>query len=372
MNRGARIRRIVLLLLSIILIGGGYLALMRSGFAPALSLQATPTQTATAVPRSFVVVAKVDIPEGSVITPALVETRPWPQDSIPEGTLIDPTRAFDQVALYDLAAGQPVVASALVPADEYVPPTPTPIILPGSLAGKLLEPGRVALAFPVDRYSGVAYALRPGDHVDVLMSLLLLDVDQDFQARLPNSGQILVLTRDEVTEEYHFVPLNTMFPVGETTADEVLDQLVYVVASEDQRPRLVTQLTIQNATVLGVGAWPIEEGVALAGVPTSTPTPQGAATPVGPAPTLSPPDMITLSVLPQDAVALEFMLSMGAQVTFVLRGLGDDTVYQTEPMTLDFIMERYGVPVPAKLPVVIDYPTPGPPTPTPSPIPPED
>ncbi len=345
---------------------------MRSGFTPALSLQSTPTPTATVVPRAFIVVAKVDIPEGSTISPALVETRPWPKDSIPEGALIDPTRAFDKVALYDLAAGQPIVASALVDADEYVPPTPTPVILPGSLVGKLLEPGRVALAFPIDRYSGVAYALRPGDHVDVLMSLLLLDVDQEFQARLPNSGQILVLTQDEVTEEYHFVPLNTMFPVGEAVADDVLDQLVYVVPSEDQRPRLVTQLTIQNARVLGVGPWPLGEDTTLAGMPTSTPTPQGAATPAGPAPTPAPPDMMTLSVLPQEAVALEFMLSMGAQVTFVLRGQGDDTVYQTEPITLNFIMEHYGIPVPPKLPVVIDYKTPGPPTPTPSPIPPED
>lgn len=370
MERGARFRRLFLLILLILVVaGGGYLLLTRRGGPVSLSLAPpTPTLTPTLLPRQFVVVARIDIAAGTKISPSFVETRPLPVGSIPQDAVIDPTRVYGKIAVTDLAAGQPVTFSDIVSPEAYVPPTPTPIIFPGSLAAKLLEPGQVAIAVPLDRFSGVAYALRPGDHVDVVTSTMLVDVDQALQARLPNAGLVLVLAQDAETGQYQFVPVGDLFPTGTASLDVILDELVYVVPSEGQRPRLVTQLTIQNATVLGVGPWPLRE--------TSTPAPaaegQSTAPPGTPTPTPSRPDMVTLAVSPQEATALEFMFSVGADVTFLLRGLGDDSYHTTEAMTLEAVMENFGIPIPAKLPVVIDYPTPGPPTPTPSPIPPED
>lgn len=371
MNRGARSRRLLLLLILIVTVaGGGYLLWERRGGAPAFPLaQATATVTPTPVPRQFVVVARIDITAGTKISPSFVETRPLPVGSFPEDVIIDPTRAFGQIAVTDLAAGQPIAFSDVVSPESYVPPTATPIVFPGSLAARLLEPGQVAIAVPLDRLSGVAFALRPGDHVDVVTATLLIDVDQAMQARLPDAGLVLVLAQDPETGQYRFVPAGEIFPGGTASQDVILDELVYVLPSEDQRPRLVTQLTIQNAVVLGVGPWPLqpERGTATPMPVGGQPTPANA-----PTPTPARPDMVTLAVSPQEAAALEFMFSMGADVTFLLRGVGDESQHSTEAMTLEAVMERFGIPVPAKLPVVIDYPTPGPPTPTPSPIPPED
>ena len=44
--------------------------------------------------------------------------------------------------------------------------------------------------------------------------------------------------------------------VGTTVLDETLNQPVYLVPSEGQRPRMVTQMIMQNVQVLHVGSFP--------------------------------------------------------------------------------------------------------------------
>ena len=56
------------------------------------------------------------------------------------------------------------------------------------MAEQKIPPGKVAYALPVGRYSGVAWAIRPGDHVDVIISLLVVDLDEEFQTILPNNA----------------------------------------------------------------------------------------------------------------------------------------------------------------------------------------
>jgi pilus assembly protein CpaB len=125
--------------------------------------------------------------------------------------------------------------------------------------------------------------------------------------------------------------------------------------TEPQRPRLVSQSLLQDVIVLKVGEFPYE------GFPEPTPTPspeeaapvdeaQEAAPPAPP----PPPEVITLIVTPQDAITLNYLLyyqkSNSAQLTLALRSAEDNTRVATEAVTMQYLLEQYNIPVPAKLP----------------------
>jgi Flp pilus assembly protein CpaB len=57
----------------------------------------------------------------------------------------------------------------------------------GSDLALYVNQGNVAIAFPIDRYTGAAYALRPGDMVDVLATVGVIDIDPDFRRPYPTS-----------------------------------------------------------------------------------------------------------------------------------------------------------------------------------------
>jgi len=82
---------------------------------------------------------------------------------------------------------------------------------------------------------------------------------------------------------------------------------------------------------------------------TPTPAPEGQA-PEAP----KPPDMITLIVSPQDSVTLNYMMLAGAKLNLVLRSPGDDQRIPTDAVTLQFILDQYNIPFPAKLPYGAD------------------
>ena len=71
---------------------------------------------------------------------------------------------------------------------------------------------------------------------------------------------------------------------------------------------------------------------------------------IQPAQLILPPDIITLIVTPQDAVTLNYLLYSGAQISLALRSSGDDSRILTEAVTLQFLMEQYNIPLPARLP----------------------
>ena len=143
--------------------------------------------------------------------------------------------------------------------------------------------------------------------------------------------------------------------MGRTAIDPLLEQTLYVVPSEAQRPRLVSQTLLQDAIVLGVGDFPLTDEVEEEPAPTPPatcrlwmmiPSRLRAAEytseyPVEPElvkeePKL--PDLITLVVNPQDAVTLNYLVYAGSQLTLALRPSGDDTRVQTEATTMDFLL----------------------------------
>jgi Flp pilus assembly protein CpaB len=108
--------------------------------------------------RVEVVAAAVDIPRGTVITAAMLGVAEVPRGT-EEAYVRGPGGAVERFAAVDIIAGTPLVPRML--ADE---PLPQGRVLP---AGTVLDPGRRAIAVPLDKLSLAGGALRVGDRVSV-------------------------------------------------------------------------------------------------------------------------------------------------------------------------------------------------------------
>ena len=60
------------------------------------------------------------------------------------------------------------------------------------------------------------------------------------------------------------------------------------------------------------------------------------------------PDIVTLIVSPQDALALNWAIKSGVDLVITLRAPGDTTAEETTSVTLQYLIENYNIPVPAK------------------------
>jgi pilus assembly protein CpaB len=218
----------------------------------------------------------------------------------------------------------------------------------GSDAALQIPDGRVAYAMSVAGNAGVAWALKPGDHVDVLISLLIVDLDEDYQTTLP-SQRVTCLTA--VSPDGELSVECQQIPVGRT---ETLPNGAVTIEGPQgaQQPRMVTQMTVQDAVVLQVGTWPEETEMALVQPePTAVPVEGGEE---APPPTPIPPQpltqWVTLAVAPQDALVLKYSEETGASMDFVLRPAGDTSTSSTQAVTLQYIFAQYGIEAPPKLP----------------------
>jgi hypothetical protein len=227
----------------------------------------------------------------------------------------------------------------------------------GSIAALSIPKGMVAIPVQVDRQTSVAYSLRPGDHVSVIGSFVVVDVDTEFQSLLPNGVGGVISTGSAGEGQPAFLTVQ-VFPsgegtvVGRTELDPLLNELIYVMPSEQQRPRLVTQILMQDATVLRYGEFSYEDLRPEEPVPAEGEQAPDE-TPVAP-PEQKPPDIVTLIVTPQEAVALEHLMKSGADITLVLRSSGDTDPINTEAVTFQYMLETYNIPIPAKLPYSLE------------------
>jgi pilus assembly protein CpaB len=305
-----------------------------------------------------------------------------PREVFIEGYFTDMANVVGRQARVDLEANMLLTSSMVVESADQLSST-------GSIAALTIPKGMVAISIPINRLSSVSYAPQAGDHVNVIASMLLVDTDTEFQARTPNYsaavmgpgtgilassgsdvGAIVTNTenRDQASSSGDLNPELTKITaqnvgggpssaMGRAEFNSVLEQTYYVIPSEPQRPRLVSQTLLQDAIVLGVGDFSKSEEEIAEATATDTETPaegtaEGGQLEEGATPVEEPklPDLITLIVAPQDAVTLNYLIYSGAQLTLALRSAGDDTRVQTEAATLDFLLTQYNVPVPVKLP----------------------
>lgn len=68
--------------------------------------------------------------------------------------------------------------------------------------------------------------------------------------------------------------------------------------------------------------------------------------------------MVTLLVTPQDSVVLKWLIDLAsegeAMITFALRSVDEAESTETESATLEYLMRRFRVTIPAKLDVTTD------------------
>jgi Flp pilus assembly protein CpaB len=279
--------------------------------------QPTPTPVVETEP---IVVALQTIPRGMAIPPDAVEIREWPKtDEFPDDAARRLESVVGRVARVDILRQRPVLNSMVTDVDLGT----------GAEMALGIPKGKVAFPLPVKILSAVANALRPGDRVDVLLSFSVVEVDRDSQIRQP-----VVRTGGE-------------------------DCLAGCQLTGEQLPRLVSQYSVQNARVLAIGLWQEElpEIAVPAAVPsTADETAEAEATPAAPqAPTVAQAatqlTSVTLVVSPQDALVLKWALETNASIHLVMRSAVDQDIYaQPEAVTLQYMLDRFQISVPPKLP----------------------
>jgi pilus assembly protein CpaB len=280
------------------------------------------------------------IKRGKEITSDLVTPIDMPKSALVGGAFI--TKQEDVIgkrAKIDIEARVPLNPNLLV--DPNMKNSPGAFQIPR---------GQVAISIPISSLSSVSYGLLTGDHVNVIATLLLVDLDTEFQTKLPNdTGEVTqpATTKDGTATS---LTVNTGGKFGRTELDKTLGQPIYLLPSEPQRPRVVSQTLIQDAVVLQVGIFPQTSETLPTPVanPATVPTPTPEASAAAQKPAL--PEMITLIVTPQDAITLNFLVVSGGRLNLVMRSAGDDSRIATEAVTLQFVLDQYNIPNPAKLP----------------------
>jgi Flp pilus assembly protein CpaB len=370
MRRGRLL--IIVGLLLIIVVAGGYLVYSRilqpaPGTPAGGGAEEAPTPQ---VQMTTAVRLTQPVTRGTVVNETVLDTVQIPDESFLPGMFSELGEAVGRKAKYDLEAGMLLSSQVLLDTGEVLP-------LSGSDWSLVIEPGKVAVSVPISRLSSVSYAPQAGDSVDVIATLMLVDLDTEFQTITPDkvsgvvspgtgfvsgtsTGQEAGASITETTTQI----LTAQVGAGEQGRVEVDPSLgvpLYLTPSEEQqRPRMISQSVIRNVKVLRVGDFPFvnDEGELIS-------TSQAAPTPVPvegqqpqqqevQQPEIRLPDVITLIVDPQDAITLNYLLYSGAELNMALRAAGDNSLPPTEAVTLQFLLDQYNIPVPARLPYGVE------------------
>lgn len=337
-----------------------------------------PPQPTPAPGYQNVVITKIDIPLGTRITAELIEVEKRPDTNIAlQGgyTIEDPEEVIGRIARYDIAKGQEVLRDMLAI-------NATDIGELGSDLALYIDQNDVAIAFPIDQLNGLAYAMRPGDMVDILMTLRLIAIDPEFRTALPNLVQRVV--DPELREGGAFL-VQDVTPQGRLEFIEEVGQVAEIIPSsifiEGQDfepgtpiPKRVTQLTIQQVEVLWVGTWKTPEEILAAEAEAAPQTSPEAAALAQETETAAPveeeeaancisvftgelvpcpvvrraitPDVVILGMSSQDALALKYAMERGVNIDLALRAQGDESNFVTTSVSLPQIIEQGGLSIP--------------------------
>lgn len=323
-------------------------------------------ETAPVSTTADIYVLQQPLARGQVIEEGHLLKVAYPRERLIEGLFItNPADAIDKRAMFELEAGMPLTFAMISESSE------------GSYASFQIPKGYVAVTIPLENSMGissVAYTVRAGDHVNVISSMLFVDLDQEWQSILPNvvapvyapalSFTVVDPENPEAMIPSYNVPVTAQVNpagglpyLGRTElwagidATGQINTNAYYIPAEEQRPRLVSQTLIQDAIVLWVGEYPLTDEKADLNLEGETdfaqPAPGTEEAPV--VEEEVKPQVITLVVSPQDAVTLNYMILSKANLSLALRSAGDDQRINTESVTLQFIMQQYNIPLPSPL-----------------------
>lgn len=356
---------------------------------------AEPTPEPTAVPEEMeIVVAKVDIPIGYRITPNLLklESRPVDHIALQRQFIDEEDYVFSDI---DDVAGR-ILRVSVGKGQAILQPMLTldakDLVSVGSDLALYMDQGRVAVSFEINRESGVAYAMRPGDFVDLMMTLRIVEIDPEFRTALPNATQRVYQPGLLEGQAFLFPPTVQ----GRLEFIPEINQVAEIIPSQEEIvegqqfepgrpiPKRVTQLTVQRAEVMWVGNWRDQDELAEA-EPTPVPVVAdgeapaegeegGEAPPVPgdkgvdlennlacvspanpeqliPCPTVRDPEVeqpqiVILSLSSQDALVLKWAWERGVDIDLALRAQRDNAEFFTTAVSLPQIINQGGLKVP--------------------------
>jgi len=351
---GNRTLLAVLLVVIIIvaIVGGGYFYMMnRKG-----PNEPTPEPTAEVL-YTEIVVAIQEIPRGMQISVEdnAITLQPWPNEYLPIEYFTDLNEIEGKYARMDIPRGSPIFPSMITR------PGGMAISAEGSAASFFSPADRVAYALPMDFQGGVAWALKPGDHVDVVAALELTMVDPEFQTLAPNSFMSVPDPNAERT-----VTFSGVYGRFETLPN---GEAAIVYPSSPILNNLVVALTVQDAIVWHVGIWEDvdQQQLAAEATPAAPAAPaggEGGSPLVGGSSSTAPTPMpqvdvakdvepVTLLLKREDVLVLKYLYEMGADLDLVLRPAGyTDLVLQPQPVWMRYVLDKYQLPTaPSDLPV---------------------
>ncbi len=139
-------------------------------------------------PTAPVVVAADEITPGTALGPAMVKTVSWPLELVPQGAPPTYEAVKVRVIVVPINKGEPILFNKLAPE--------------GTIAGLggLLSEGKRAVSVRVDDVTGNAGFIRPGDHVDVLMTMQVPNGHEEYYSRTILQN-IVVLSSGQIWEQ---------------------------------------------------------------------------------------------------------------------------------------------------------------------------
>lgn len=238
----------------------------------------------TSIRQVAVVATTRDVPDQTLITADALVVKPFPAEFVPAGALASADQVVGKFANGFIAKDQLVVAGQVAPTRRSA-----------NLSDRVM-PGKVVIWLPVPDLIALANIVRPGDRVDILLS------------------------------------------IG--------------VAGDDPaaKSNIATQTTIQNVEVFSLG----QDEAARAAVATAAAPPTTTETVTGgpgqTTVTRPQPAVITRSMAflvdHQDAVIIKFIKDSGGIIDMVVRSTEEQQIVRTDAMTLDGLAERFRFRVP--------------------------
>jgi pilus assembly protein CpaB len=266
-RRGA----LALMALGILLAGGASVIVL------GIARQAGETSRAV-IPQVYVVMAAREIPDQAVVTPDALVVRPFPAEFAPVGAVSQPEQVIGKLAVGTLYKDQ-ILLNGHVSTGKRAP----------SLSDRV-PPGRVVVWMPMPDLLAGQIGFRPGDRLDILLSLKL---------NQPTAGD----------------------PGAAATASQGLS----------------TQVTLQNIEIFAIGEQ------AQTGAPPAEKPANGNAR--------SAPGSQPLAVLVdhQDAIIIKYIKDSGGVIDLALRSSDEERIMRTDAVTVDSIAERFRFRVPLEV-----------------------
>lgn len=112
------------------------------------------------VSTAEVVVAKADLAWGTKLTPEMLQVVNYPAGALPDGHYKTVDDLNDAVLLVDMKTNEPILRSKLASGKDV-----------GTGVAAVTDPMKRAMSVKVDEVIGVSGFIKPGDHVDVMVTI---------------------------------------------------------------------------------------------------------------------------------------------------------------------------------------------------------